>query len=73
MTTFPAALRALMDERELTQSALAQASGLRQGSISDWLAGRHEPSLSALAAMADALGVTIDVLVGREKKRSKAS
>ena len=73
MTDFPTALRALMDERKLTQSALAQASGLRQGSISDWLAGRHEPSLSALDALAGALGVSLDTLAGRAKKRSKAS
>lgn len=68
-TSFPDALRALMARRGLTQSALAAASGLRQGAISQWLSGANEPSLSALTALADALRVSLDELVGRKRSR----
>lgn len=70
---FPAALASIMARRNLTQSALAAASGLRQGAISQWLRGANVPSLAAAITLADALGVSLDELSGRQPRRGKRS
>lgn len=46
-----------------TQAALANAAGLAQSSVSKMLLGQSDPSLSTAAAVASALGITLDELV----------
>jgi transcriptional regulator with XRE-family HTH domain len=53
-------LRELRQRAGLSQAALAERSGLRQTSLSTMEAGTHLPRSKSLAALAAALGVTID-------------
>lgn len=50
------------EHRGLTQAALAEAAGLRQGSLSDLERGRRSASFEAFCRLADALDVTLDDL-----------
>jgi Zn-dependent peptidase ImmA (M78 family)/transcriptional regulator with XRE-family HTH domain len=47
----------------LTQDELAEKAGLRQGSVSRYEKGLREPDAHALAQMAAAVGVTVDLLM----------
>jgi DNA-binding XRE family transcriptional regulator len=57
-------VRAIRKHRGLTQLAVAKNAGLRQGYIADIEAGKKTGSAAALKAIAAALGVPLDVLVG---------
>ena len=58
-----ARIRALRTERGLTLSALAAAAGIGKGSLSELEAGRRNPTLDTLYAVAGPLGVPLGALV----------
>lgn len=49
----------------LTQDELADATGLSRVVISRYEKGKTDPSATALISIADALGITVDSLIGR--------
>ncbi len=53
----------------LTQAELAEACGLTDETVSRVERGAVEPSLSTVAAIAEAFDMTIDELVGRAARR----
>jgi transcriptional regulator with XRE-family HTH domain/molybdate-binding protein len=57
-------IRSLRESLQLTQSELAQRSGVTRQLISALEAGRHTPNVSAALALAAALGVSVEVLFG---------
>ena len=57
-------IRAIRKHRSLTQIDVAQQAGLRQGYIADIEAGKKTGSATSLKAIAAALGVPLDVIVG---------
>ena len=57
-------IRAIRKYRGLTQSDVAAQAGLRQGYIADIEAGKKTGSATSLKAIATALGVPLDLLVG---------
>jgi DNA-binding XRE family transcriptional regulator len=57
-------VRAIRKYRGLTQIEVAERAGLRQGYIADIEAGKKTGSASSLKAIAAALGVPLDVIVG---------
>ena len=57
-------IRAIRKFRGLTQTDVAEKAGLRQGYIADIEAGKKMGSATSLKAIAAALGVPLDVLVG---------
>jgi DNA-binding XRE family transcriptional regulator len=57
-------VRTIRQFRGLTQSDVAQRAGLRQGYIADIEAGKKTGSATSLKAIAAALGVPLDILVG---------
>jgi DNA-binding XRE family transcriptional regulator len=59
---FQVNLKRMIREKGLTQCDLQQASGIRQGSISNYLNGKRDPSAAQLKRLADSLGVTMDAL-----------
>jgi len=63
-TQFKAILKAVRQAADLSQDALALASGVPAGTIRDYEQGRSEPLLSTAKKLAKALGVSIDVLAG---------
>ena len=57
--TFPAQLKELREEQELSQQKLAKRAQVSQQTISAIENGRVEPSLPILVALAVALGVVL--------------
>jgi len=62
---FPAELRALRQEKHWTQEELADRAGLHFTYISQIERGLKSPSLRSLGQIADALGITLSMLVKR--------
>jgi transcriptional regulator with XRE-family HTH domain len=58
-------------EKGFSQSELAEAAGIPISTLRGWERNRREPLLGAAARLADALGVTLDELAGREPPRRK--
>jgi transcriptional regulator with XRE-family HTH domain len=56
-------LRALREERNLTQWAVARAVGIERGSIANLEAGTHRVGLRTLMVLASYFGVSLDYLV----------
>jgi transcriptional regulator with XRE-family HTH domain len=59
-------LKALRDVRKLTQAELGIRAGMGAASISHFETGQRTPSLDSLVKLADALGISVDTLLGRE-------
>ncbi|MBV9637545.1 MAG: helix-turn-helix transcriptional regulator [Methylobacteriaceae bacterium] len=57
-------VRVIRKHRGLTQADVGEKSGLRQGYIADIEAGKRTGSAASLKAIAAALGVPLDVIVG---------
>lgn len=57
-------IRAIRKYRGLTQIEVAQRAGLRQGYVADIEAGKKTGSAASLKAIAAALGVPLDLIVG---------
>jgi transcriptional regulator with XRE-family HTH domain len=58
-------LRALREMRGLTQGELGTRAGIAAASVSHFETGQRVPSLDSLVKLADALQVSVDVLLGR--------
>lgn len=58
-------LAELMFERDLVDSALATRAGVSRFTVHRARTGRQAPSFVAAAAIADALGISVDLLVER--------
>ena len=54
-------------ERNLSQRALAQATGISQQAISFWEQNKRTPNMDDCILLADFYGISLDELVGREK------
>ena len=57
-------LRVYRDLRGLTQSALAERSGVNRVTVAEIETGRKQGSVATLRKLAGALGVTVDDLAG---------
>ena len=62
---FAACLRMYRAKADITQSELAEKVGVDAQSIVNWEKGAYMPSLRTTVKLADALGISIDQLVGR--------
>jgi transcriptional regulator with XRE-family HTH domain len=60
-------IRDARERRGLKQVELAKRAGLQPSAISQFENGQREPSPENLCKLADALGVSVDYLLGREK------
>lgn len=63
---FARSLRTLREARNLDQQDLAERSGLAPSAISHFETCRRTPQLHNLIRLADALGVSLERLVGRQ-------
>lgn len=59
-------LKGCRKDRNISQTALAEKSGLQPSAISHFEADSRKPSFDNLRKLADALNVTTDYLLGRE-------
>ena len=62
--SFGERLRAIRENRELSQSDLARAAGMQPSAIAHFEAGRRKPSFHNVRALAKALEVSADYLLG---------
>ena len=65
-------MRQARESRNITQAQLAEMTGLMPSAVSHFEAGRRAPSVENLWRLADALGMSIDELVGRAEKTEGA-
>jgi transcriptional regulator with XRE-family HTH domain len=64
-TTLGDRIREAREARKLTQVALAARLDTTQNVVSMWETGMRQPTIKGLAAIATALDVTTDWLLGR--------
>ena len=62
---FAERLRAARELRKMSQSELAEKTGLMPSAVSHFETGRRSPSFANLKVLSDALNVTTDYLIGR--------
>jgi transcriptional regulator with XRE-family HTH domain len=65
-------LQALREKRGLTQADLGKRAGMAAASVSHFETGQRAPSLESLVRLADALDVSVDVLLGRAPVETSA-
>ncbi|MBE5745411.1 MAG: helix-turn-helix transcriptional regulator [Clostridiales bacterium] len=61
---FSEILREFLDEHNLTQVAFANAIGVKQSQVSEWLKGKAKPGYDILKSMAIAFDVSADYFLG---------
>ena len=61
-------IRQLRKDAKLTQDELAERTGANRVTIANYELGKYQPSVEALERLADALGVSPDVITGRADK-----
>jgi transcriptional regulator with XRE-family HTH domain len=66
-------LRSLRELRGLTQADLAKRADMTAASVSHFETGQRAPSLESLVNLAEALQVSVDVLLGRASVESGAT
>lgn len=67
-TSFGEILKSCRQDRNLSQTALAEKTGLQPSGISHFEANSRKPSFDNLRKLADALEVTTDYLLDRKTK-----
>ena len=65
MPNYGEALKHQRELRNLSQSELAQATGLKQQMISYWEANKGLPNIDFCVRLADYYDISLDELVGR--------
>ena len=65
---FKERLRKIREDKGYTQDDLSRLSGIKKSNISKYENGIHEPTVSILCRLADALDVSIDYLTARDAK-----
>ena len=63
-----ARIRELIEKRGLTQAQVSAKSGLPAATISHFVTGFRTPGTSTVRRLADALGVTVEYLLGRDEE-----
>lgn len=56
-------IKEIRTQKNLTQNELANITGLKRYSISDWETGRTEPDIESLKIISRVLNVTLDYLL----------
>jgi transcriptional regulator with XRE-family HTH domain len=65
-------VKAMLEEREMSQASLARATGDLEMTISYLVRGVQCPSAALLARVAEALGVTADALLAKPTTRARS-
>ena len=68
MNTFSHRLKLIMKGQEITQTKLAEITGLGKSSISQYCSGKNIPSKANLKIIADALDVSGEWLLGKDQE-----
>lgn len=68
MFNYGEALKHQRELRNLSQTELAQATGLKQQMISHWEANKGLPNIDFCVRLAEYYNISLDELVGRERE-----
>jgi len=63
-STFAQSLKSLLEKRGMTQRALAEKLETTEVTVSRYTSGQRTPNVETTVAIAEALGVSLDQLVG---------
>ncbi len=61
---FEEILKDFLEDNGLTQTAFAEAIGVKQSQVSEWLKGKAKPGYDILKRMSISFGVTADYFLG---------
>lgn len=59
-------LKDIMIENNLNQSKFAEKVGIKQSQVSEWLKGKSKPGYDSIKAIATALDISADRILGLE-------
>lgn len=62
----------LLQKHNTTPYKVSQATGISNGSLSDWKSGRSKPKYESLVKIADYFGVSVDYLLGETDETKKS-
>lgn len=62
---FAQTLKEILDEKGLRQADLCRATDIPTSLMSDYISGKKSPTIRNAIAMADALHISLDILVGK--------
>ncbi len=65
MNDFKTILARLLEEKDLTQADLCRKTGIPTSLMSNYIKGSKSPALSNAILIAEALGVSLDILSGK--------
>ncbi len=60
-------IRQVLQEQELSQQAFADALGVNQTTVSQWLLGRKKPGYDSILLLYEKFGIEPNLLFGIEK------
>jgi transcriptional regulator with XRE-family HTH domain len=63
---FSRTLKAILNERQLKQADLCRMTGIQTSLMSDYLNDKKSPAITNAILIADALGISLDTLVGKK-------
>ncbi len=70
MNSFPERLKALRQEKNVTQRAIANHLNITDTAYGFYEQGKNYPNMDILIKLADYFEVSLDYLVGRSKKKN---
>lgn len=65
-------LRMLLEESNITQKQLAATINVAPSTVGNYIQGKTEPDLNTLVALADALNVSVDFLLGKASEADRS-
>lgn len=68
---FPMRLRRLREQKRMKRRVLGELCGLGKNAIGRYERGEREPALSAVVALADFFGVSVDYMLGKDENQSQ--
>lgn len=70
---FNVKLKALREDRHLSQQDLANILRVKQSAVGNWESGTRVPNMETIGKLADFFDVSIDFLMGRTEKKEPAA
>lgn len=70
---FSQRLEEIKKDRRMTNKEIGELCGASEAAVRSWLSGSKVPAADRVATLADALGVSIDYLYGKEQKKRPAA
>lgn len=70
-SVFMQRMKETMQEKGIRQTDLVEKTGIDKGALSSYMNGRYMPNAEKFAKIANALGVSVDYLLGKEEAQTE--